>query len=96
MFKRVAHPGEVLKGKLEEFGVTAAEFARQNSVPANRISQIIAGQRSITEDTALRLRHWFDVELQFWLNLQTQFDLAVADEKVGEEVRGLPIAPSGS
>ena len=93
MFKRVVHPGEVLKGELEEFGVTLAEFARQISVPANRISQIIAGKRSITGDTALRLGHWFGVEPQFWLNLQTQFDLAVADREVGEAVRNLPVAP---
>ena len=93
MFKRAVHPGEVLKGELEEFGVTPAEFARQISVPANRISQIIAGKRSITGDTALRLGHWFGVEPQFWLNLQTQFDLATADERVGEEVRRLPVAP---
>ena len=52
MFKRAAHPGEVLKGELEEFEVTPAEFARQISVPANRVSQIIAGKRSITGDTA--------------------------------------------
>ena len=96
MFKRIAHPGEVLKGELEEFGVTPAEFARQISVPANRVSQIIAGKRSITGDTALRLGHWFGVEPQFWLNLQTQFDLAVADERVGDEVRGLPVVPSSS
>ncbi len=93
MFKRAVHPGEVLKGELEEFGVIPAEFARQISVPANRISQIIAGKRSITGDTALRLGHWFGVEPQFWLNLQTQFDLAVADEKVGETVMSLPVAP---
>ena len=93
MFKRVAHPGEVLKGELEEFGVTPAEFARQISVPANRISRIIAGKRSITEDTALRLGHWFGVEPQFWMNLQTQFDLAVPDREVGEAVRNLPVAP---
>ncbi len=93
MFKRAAHPVEVLKGELEEFEVTPAEFARQISVPANRVSQIIAGKRSITGDTALRLGHWFGVEPQFWMNLQTQFDLAVADREVGEAVRNLPVAP---
>ena len=93
MFKRIAHPGEVLKGELEEFGVTPAEFARQISVPANRVSQIIAGKRSVTAETALRFGHWFGVEPQFWMNLQTQFDLAVADREVGEAVRSLPVAP---
>ena len=93
MFKRAVHPGEVLKGELEEFGVTAAEFARQISVPANRISQIVAGKRSITGDTALRFGHWFGVEPQFWMNLQTQFDLVTADREIGEAVRSLPVAP---
>ena len=83
MFKQVVHPGEVLKDELAEFGVTPTSFARQIEVPPNRISQIISGKRAVTGDTALRFGHWFGVEPQFWLNLQTQFDLAAADEKVG-------------
>ena len=93
MFKRVVHPGEVLKDELTEFGVTPTAFARQIEVPPNRISQIISGKRSVTGDTALRFGHWFGVDPQFWLNLQTQFDLAAADEKVGPTVRALPTAP---
>ena len=96
MFKRVVHPGEVLKDELDEFGVTPTSFARQIEVPPNRISQIISGKRSVTGDTALRLGHWFGVEPQFWLNLQTQFDLAAADEKVGAAVRALPTASGNS
>ncbi len=96
MFKRVVHPGEVLKDELDEFGVTPTSFARQIEVPPNRISQIISGKRSVTGDTALRLGHWFGVEPQFWLNLQTQFDLAAADEKVGAAVRALPTAAGNS
>ena len=92
MFRRAVHPGEVLGGELVEFGVTPTEFARQIRVPPNRISQIIAGKRSITGDSALRFGHWFRVDPQFWLNLQTQFDLAKADELVGEAVRKLPTA----
>ena len=92
MFKRVVHPGEILKDELEELGVTPTAFARQIDVPPNRISQIIAGKRSITGDTALRFGHWFGVEPQFWMNLQTQFDLVAAEQKVGETVRGLPTA----
>ena len=65
-------------------------FARQIGVPPNRVSQIIAGKRSVTGDTALRLGHWFGVEPQFWLNLQTQFDLAAAEQRVGSVVRALP------
>lgn len=94
MFKRAVHPGIILRDELEELGITPAEFARQINVPANRISQIIAGKRSITGDTALRFGHWFGVEPQFWMNLQTQFDLVNAETAVGEEIRKLPTAAS--
>jgi addiction module HigA family antidote len=93
MLKRAVHPGVVLKDELAEFGVTPSAFARQIDVPPNRISQIIAGKRSVTGDTALRFGHWFGVAPQFWLNLQTQFDLASADRRVGAVVRELPTAP---
>lgn len=92
MLQRVVHPGEVLKEELEEFGITPTEFARQIAVPPNRVSQIIAGKRSVSGDTALRLGHWFGVEPQFWMNLQTQFDLAVAGQAIGEAVEVLPTA----
>ena len=92
MLKHLVHPGEVLKGELEELGITPTEFACQIAVPPNRVSQIIAGKRSITGDTALRLGHWFSVEPQFWMNLQTQRDLAVAGQEVGEAVEALPTA----
>jgi antitoxin HigA-1 len=59
-------------------------------VPPSRVSQIIAGKRSITGDTALRFGHWFGTDPQFWLNLQVQFDLAVADRQVGKAIRSLP------
>ena len=81
MFMRAVHPGEVLKGELEELGITPTELARQIEVPANRVSQIIAGKRSVTGDTALRLGHWFGVDPQFWLNLQAQYDLVQADRE---------------
>ena len=59
-------------------------------MPANRISQIIAGKRSITGDTALRLGHWFGTDPQFWLNLQAQFDLVVADRESDAAIHHLP------
>lgn len=90
MFMRAVHPGVILKDELEELGVTPTEFARQIEVPANRVSQIIAGKRSITGDTALRFGHWFGTEPQFWLNLQSQFELALADKETGETIRHLP------
>ena len=92
MFKRVVHPGEILAGELAEIGITPTAFAREIDVPANRVSQIIAGKRSITGDTALRFGHWFGVEPQFWLNLQTQYDLVLAEQQAGDRVRELPTA----
>ncbi len=92
MFRQAVHPGIILKDELEQFGVNSSAFARQINVPPNRVSQIIAGKRSITGDTALRFGHWFGVEPQFWMNLQTQFDLASAEKIVGDEVRSLPTA----
>ncbi len=90
MLKRVVHPGEILKDELAELGVSQTTFARQIAVPPNRVSQIIAGKRSVTGDTALRFGHWFGVDPQFWLNLQTQFDLAAAERRAGAVVRKLP------
>ena len=94
MLKRVVHPGVILRDELAELGVTPTAFARQINVPPNRISQIIAGRRSVTGDTALRFGHWFGVEPQFWMNLQTQFDLANAEKVAGEEILRLPTAAS--
>ena len=59
MFRRAVHPGQILRDELAELGVNQTSFARQINVPPNRISQIIAGKRSVTGDTALRLGHWF-------------------------------------
>ena len=81
MMKRAVHPGLVLKEEVAEYGITPTELARQIDVPPNRISQIINGKRSITADTAHRLGKWFRVEPQFWLNLQTNFDLVRAEQK---------------
>lgn len=80
MFKRCVHPGAVLKEELGELGNSPTEFARQIDVPAYRVSQVIAGKRAITGDTALRFGHWFGTDPQFWLNLQAQHDLVVADQ----------------
>lgn len=92
MLQRVVHPGEVLAGELEELGITPTELARQIDVPPNRVSQIIAGKRKITGDTALRLGHWFGVAPQFWMNLQTQFELAIAEQEIGEAMSARPTA----
>jgi len=91
MFMRAVHPGEVLKDELDELGVTPTEFARQIDVPPNRISQIIAGKRAVTGDTALRFGHWFGAEPQFWLNLQSAYEIRIAEEKAGRVIARLPV-----
>lgn len=90
MFERAVHPGKILKEELEEMGVSPTELARQISVPANRLSQLINAKRSVSGDTALRLGHWFGNDPQFWLNLQNQFDLAAAEKQTGELIHALP------
>ena len=87
MFRRAVHPGEILK---DELGVSLTEFARQINVRPNRISQILSGKRAVTGDIALRFGHWFGTEPEFWLNLQAQFDLAIADRQTGDVTRHLP------
>ena len=84
------HPGEILADELEELTITPTELARQLSVPANRITQIIQGKRAITGDTALRLGHWFGTSAQFWLNLQSAYDIKVAQSVAGDEIKKLP------
>jgi addiction module HigA family antidote len=84
------HPGEILAEELDEIETTPTELARQLRVPANRITQIIQGKRSMTGDTALRLGHWFGTSAQFWLNLQTAYDIRVAEKERGAEIARLP------
>ena len=85
------HPGEILADELQEIGVTPTELARQIEVPPNRVTQIIHGRRGITGDTALRLGHWFGTSAQFWLNLQSAYDLRVSEQKAGKEIAELPV-----
>jgi addiction module HigA family antidote len=89
MSRASIHPGEHLAGELRELGITAAELSRQIKVPVNRITSIIRGQRGVTADTALRLGHWFGTSLQFWMNLQQQYELRLAEKQVGAKVASL-------
>jgi antitoxin HigA-1 len=91
MARPAIHPGEILADELQEIGVTPTELSRQIDVPANRITQIIHGRRGITGDTALRLGHWFGTSAQFWLNLQSAYDIRVARAKAGREIAKLPV-----
>ena len=84
------HPGEHLAEELEALNMSAAELARQLKVPTNRITAIMNGQRAITGDTALRLAHFFGTTAEFWLNLQSLYDLRIAEQKAGRSIRTLP------
>ena len=84
------HPGEHLAEELEALDMSAAELARKINVPTNRITQILNGTRAITGDTALRLAHFFGTSAQFWLNLQSLYDLRLAQEKAGKSIKALP------
>ncbi len=94
MSRPPVHPGEILADELGELGITPTELSRQIGVPPNRISQIIQGKRAITGDTALRLGHWFRSSPEFWLNLQTAYDLRVASKEVGRTIARLPTRPA--
>jgi addiction module HigA family antidote len=87
---RPVHPGEVLAEEIEELGISPAELARQLDVPANRITQILHGRRSVTGDTALRLAHWFGTSVEFWMGLQSQYEIAIARRQLGETLERLP------
>ncbi|UXN60773.1 HigA family addiction module antitoxin [Phyllobacterium zundukense] len=84
------HPGEILADELGELNIKPTELSRQINVPPNRITQIIHGKRAITGDTAVRLGHWFGTSAQFWLNLQSAYDIRLAEEKSGAEIALLP------
>ena len=83
---RAIHPGEILKEELEVLGLSANEFAKRLKVPTNRITSIVNGERSITADTALRLAHYFGTTPEFWMNLQTAYDLIVTMKKVSTQI----------
>jgi addiction module HigA family antidote len=84
------HPGEHLAEELEELDMSAAELARRLGVPTNRVTEILNGRRAITGDTALRLAHFFGTSAEFWLNLQSLYDLRIAQKKAGKIIRRLP------
>ncbi|MBI2965932.1 MAG: HigA family addiction module antidote protein [Chloroflexi bacterium] len=90
MVRRAIHPGEHLAEELEALDMSAAELARQLKVPTNRVTEILNGQRAISGDTALRLAHFFGTSPQFWLNLQSLYELRMAEEKSGKTIKKLP------
>ncbi|MBI3412128.1 MAG: HigA family addiction module antidote protein [Planctomycetes bacterium] len=84
------HPGEHLAEELKALNMSAAELARKINVPTNRVTQILNGTRAITGDTALRLAHFFGTSAEFWLNLQSLYELRLAQKKAGKSIQALP------
>jgi addiction module HigA family antidote len=90
MARIAIHPGEHLAEELDALKMSAAELGRRLKVPTNRVTEILNGQRAITGDTALRLAHFFGTSPEFWLNLQSLYELRLADAKTGKAIKKLP------
>ena len=90
MARLAIQPGEQLTEELRALDMTAAELARRLRVPTNRVTGILNGQRAITGDTALRLGHFFGTSPEFWLNLQSLYELRLAEQRAGKTIRSLP------
>lgn len=74
------HPGRHLAEELKVLKMSAADLARQLSVPTNRVTQILNGRRALTGDTALLLAHFFGTTAEFWLNLQSLYEIRIAQK----------------
>src|SRR5205085_12309610 len=81
-----AHPGRLLKRELETRGLSANRLALDLGVPSGRITDIMNGRRSISADTAVRLGRYFGNRPQFWLDLQSQYDISVVENEHGEDI----------
>ena len=90
MARLAIHPGEHLAEELDALKMSAAELSRRLKVPTNRVTEILNGQRAITGDTALRLAHFFGTSAEFWLNLQSMYELRLAEAKTGKAIKKLP------
>ena len=82
----IAHPGRLLKRELEARGLSANRLALDLGVPSGRITDILNGRRGITADTALRLSRYLGTSPEFWLNLQTRYDLQVARQAKAKDI----------
>lgn len=82
-----SHPGEILKEEMESRGLNMNRFAKELHVPAGRISQIMAGKRAITPDTAIRLGCYLGTSAEVWMNLQVQYDLAITRKKLKDKLK---------
>lgn len=93
MTRTPIHPGEILAEELGEINISASKLARIIEVPANRVTQILVGKRSVSADTALRLSQYFGTTAEFWLNLQKIYELDLARQEVGHEIARIPKRP---
>jgi addiction module HigA family antidote len=82
----VAHPGRLLKRELIARGISANRLSLDLGVPSGRITDILNGRRSISADTAVRLGRYFGNRPQFWLDLQSQYDIALIEREKGQEI----------
>ena len=90
MVRTPIHPGEILADELEKIGLTAKKLADVIEVPPNRLYQLIAGKRNVTADTALRLSQYFGMSADFWMNLQSAYELDLARQQHGKEIQRIP------
>ncbi len=84
---KATHPGRVLKRELNARGLSANKLSLALSVPSGRITQILNGQRGISAESALRLALYFGNSPQFWMNLQSRYELAITEQKFGDNIR---------
>ena len=87
MTRSPIHPGRFLADELEALGMGVPEVAEVLHVPANRIYQLLKGQRALTADTALRLSQWLGTSAEMWLNLQKLYELRLAEQKTGKKIK---------
>jgi addiction module HigA family antidote len=90
MARTPIHPGEILSDEIQEIGMTARKLADILEVPPNRLYQILAGKRNMTADTALRLGRYFGMTADFWMNLQSAYELDVARNENGKAIDRIP------
>lgn len=90
MARTPIHPGEILADELEEIGLSAKRLADLIQVPPNRLYQILAGKRNMTADTALRLSRYFGMSADFWMNLQSAYELDFARQQLGKTIQRIP------
>jgi addiction module HigA family antidote len=90
MARTPIHPGEILADELEAIDLSAKKLADLLEVPPNRLYQLLAGKRNITADTALRLSQFFDMSADFWMNLQSTYELDLARQQLGKTIQRIP------